>query len=41
MLSVAGGITLLAGVIALVILPKGTAHSELAAELDQQIVAPS
>jgi MFS family permease len=31
MLSVAGGITLLAGVIALVILPKGKAHSELAA----------
>jgi MFS family permease len=31
MLSVAGGITLLAGVIALVILPKGEAHSQLAA----------
>jgi hypothetical protein len=31
MLSVAGGITLLAGAIALVILPKGKAHSELAA----------
>jgi MFS family permease len=39
MLSVAGGITLLAGVIALVILPKGQAHSALAAALDQEAAA--
>ena len=39
LLSVAGGITLLAGVIALVILPKGKAHSALAAALDQEAAA--
>jgi MFS family permease len=39
MLSVAGGITLLAGVIALVILPKGKAHSALTAALDQEAAA--
>jgi predicted MFS family arabinose efflux permease len=41
MLSVAGGITLLAGLIALVILPKGTADSELTEETDREASAAS
>jgi MFS family permease len=41
MLSVAGGITLLAGLIALIILPKGTAHSALAEETDREASAAS
>jgi MFS family permease len=41
LLNVAGGITLLAGLIALIILPKGTAHSELAEETDREASAAS
>ena len=39
MLSVAGGITLLAGMLALVLLPKAEAHSDLAEETEQEASA--